>query len=1016
MSEKLLHAIVKLFAVLAKERITDEERSNIKEFLLLHLNREATREYMKLFDSFCSEKIKASAGDLEGMNPDDETLEFVGEWVLINEISDQINTALTHQQKVVLVEKIVELFLRDKQFSERQSNLIYHLGELIKIEQTVINELSGFVLYQHGDSFKSENALFISAKSPHKAVKHIVNENLDGSIVFLRIPTDEVYFVKYSGKNNLIFNGVPMSNGSIYVFPTGSSIKGEAITSMYYSDVVNQFVQNQVTGRITFNAENIHYRFLDGDQGIKGVNISEEGGKLVGIMGASGSGKTTLLNILNGTESPDEGKVMINGVDLHKEKSQARGVIGYVPQDDFLIEELSVYENLMYAARLCFRDKSEAQLDDLVKKILRNLGLMEIRALKVGSPLDKTISGGQRKRLNIGLELLREPTVLFVDEPTSGLSSRDSENIMDLLKELSLRGKMVFVVIHQPSSDIYKMFDRLLIMDVGGFPIYYGNPIEAVVHFKETVNMVNSDHGACHECGNINPEQIFSIIETKVVNEFGRFTEHRKVSPQQWNEIYLNKFCQSRLEPSNEKLKATHQVPNWLGQLKVFFSRDLFSKLKNAQYIFINLWEAPVLAIFLASLVRYNSGEGDYTYFSNNNIPVFLFVSVVVALFMGLTVSAKEIIKDRKILKREKFLQLSRSSYLLAKISILFGISAIQTGLYVFFACWILEIQGEWFTFWLVLFSVSAVANLMGLNISSAFKTTITVYILIPILLIPQLILSGVVVNFDRFNENFANKERVPIIGDTMASRWSFEALMVDFFVHNDFQRQFYDYEKVESTSRYYNLYYMDAMTTRLSELARALKDGSIDNDASAQKMKIVRNEFKHLLDDLGYDFFPQFELLNTKDFNLEVFEAALNYLVAVQQVYNNRRDVALADKDSLIQQLQASGQYDILRHNYHNDELSAQVRDSYSTQKIVEGKQELIRKYEPIYSDPKPRFFLDYRTSFYSAEKHFAGMYFPTLQFNLMVIWVMVFLMYFTLYFEIPERFITFFGRLTRW
>ena len=528
--------------------------------------------------------------------------------------------------------------------------------------------------------------------------------------------------------------------------------------------------------------------------------------------------------------------------------------------------------------------------------------------------------------------------------------------------------------------------------------------------------MVNSDHGACHECGNINPEQIFSIIETKVVNEFGRFTDHRKVSPMQWNEIYVSKFSQSKLSPSNEPLKKTHEVPTWFGQLKIFFMRDMYSKMKNVQYVFINLWEAPVLALFLSLLVRYNSGEGDYSYFHNNNIPVFLFISVVVALFMGLTVSAKEIIKDRKILKREKFLQLSRSSYLMGKVAILLIISAIQTGLFVLVSCLILEIQGLWWSFWIVLFSVSVVANLMGLNISSAFKTTITVYILIPILLIPQLILSGVVVNFDRFNENFANRERVPVIGDTMASRWSFEALMVEFFVNNKFQKKFYDYEKIESNSRYYNLYYMDAMSTRLSELARSLKDGSIENEESFRKMKIVRNEFKHLLDDLGYEYFPQFEQLTIEDFNLEVFEAALEYLASVQQVYNNRRDVAMAEKDALTSQLQQDSIYDDLRFKFHNDELWAQVRDSYSVQKLVEGENELIRKYEPIFADPKPRHSLDYRTPFYTPYKHFAGMYISTFFFNLLVIWIMVIVLYFTLYFEIPERFVNGFSNLVKW
>lgn len=1016
MNEKLLQAIVKLFAILAKERVTDEERLNIKEFLSLHLNREATREYMKLFDAHCAERIRASEEHLEKIETDEETLEFVGEWVHIAEISEQINQSLTHQQKIVLTEKIIELFLRDSKFSERQSNLIYHFGELIKVDQRVINEISEFILAKDPKNYCSENALHIGRENAANC-KFIEEPEIDGTLVFIRIPGDEIYFVKYLGKSDLLFNGLPLFPGSIHIFPTGSSIKLEGVAAIYYSDVINQFVKEKTLNKLTFVAEDIEFRFWKGTNGIKRVNIAEEGGKLVGIMGSSGSGKTTLLNILNGTEAPQKGKVLVNGIDLHKMGGKSRGAIGYIPQDDFLIEELSVYDNLKYAAQLCFKGLGVEEIEKLVKKTLKNLGLMEIRHLPVGSPLEKTISGGQRKRLNVGLELLREPTVLFVDEPTSGLSSQDSENIMDLLKELSLRGKMVFVVIHQPSSDIFKMFDSMLILDVGGYPIYYGNPVDAVVHFKETVNMVSTDHGACPECGNVNPEQIFNIIETKVVNEYGRFTDERKVSPEQWNEIYQNKFVKPKIQASDDHLSASHEVPNWGKQFQIFLKRDFFSKLKNRQYVLINLLEAPLLGIFLAALVRYNQGDGDYTYYQNNNIPVFLFISVVVALFMGLTVSAKEIIKDQKILKREKFLHLSRSSYLSSKILILFGISAVQTALFVIISCWILEIKGMvmiW-SFWLVLFSVSCASNMMGLNVSSAFKSTITVYILIPILLIPQLILSGVVVNFDRFNSRFANQERVPVIGDYITSRWAFEALMVDFFKNNQFEKHFYAYEKAESDSRFFNLFYLEALTTELGALTRAFKDEELGTEESQEKILIVKHEFEGFLDEFGFESFPEYQKISQESFDISVLTAGLEFLDATQRVLNNRRDQARKLRDSVTMELLHAGLYDDLKNRYFNEEISSMVRDSYSTMKIFPGKEELVRKYEPIYSEPKPRYFLDYRTSFYSPTKHLAGYFIPTPLFNVLAIWFMTLCLYLTLHFNIPRRFVAFFENLAR-
>ena len=157
-----------------------------------------------------------------------------------------------------------------------------------------------------------------------------------------------------------------------------------------------------------------------------------------------------------------------------------------------LIEELTVFQNLYYNARMCLDNLPETELTEVVNKTLTELDLYEIRDLKVGNTLNKVISGGQRKRLNIALELIREPTILFVDEPTSGLSSVDSEIVMNLLKEQTYRGKLVIINIHQPGSDIYKMFDKIMIIDKGGYQIFYGNPSEAIVYFKTMASFANA--------------------------------------------------------------------------------------------------------------------------------------------------------------------------------------------------------------------------------------------------------------------------------------------------------------------------------------------------------------------------------------------------------------------------------------------------------------------------------------------------------------------------------------------
>ncbi|MDH5396668.1 MAG: ATP-binding cassette domain-containing protein, partial [Cyclobacteriaceae bacterium] len=618
MSEELLRAVIKLFAIVARERITDAERENISEFLLVHLNQESVGHYLRLFDKYVAEyKVEKKSG----LDVDDETLVFVDEWSNIIKISKEVNKSLTITQKLILVIKIIELIYSGGEISERQENLMFYIAEALKLSKNQLDSLRGFVTGEDYEDLSTEDMLIIDEGSGQSAVAGPVMtaKNLTGIIAILRIPDIETYFIKYLGISTLYLNGIPFRSRTIDMFPTGSTIRGNKIKTIYYSDVINRFLMSEEMSRVTFSAEHIFYHFRSGKAGLQNIHFSEEGGKLIGLMGASGSGKSTLLNVLNGSERPSSGRVIINGVNVHDEPEKMEGVVGFVPQDDLLIAELTVFENLNFAAKLTFKDNTKEENAVLVGRILQSLGLSETAHLKVGSAFDKTISGGQRKRLNIALELLREPAVLFVDEPTSGLSSRDSENIMDLLKELSFKGKMIFVVIHQPSSDIFKMFDSLLILDAGGLEIYYGNPVEAVVYFKEIINAANKTQGGCPECGNINPEQVFDIIETRIVNEYGRLTQVRKVSPGQWYQYFKDNIKLPKIKHSREPLEVTQKIPGKLRQAGVFFHRDVKSKLSNKQYLAITLMEAPFLAFFMAYMVRYyatlNVDEPVYSFF-----------------------------------------------------------------------------------------------------------------------------------------------------------------------------------------------------------------------------------------------------------------------------------------------------------------------------------------------------------------------------------------------------------------
>lgn len=998
MSEPLLKAILKLFFIVAREDgVAVSERQKVKDFLNNHLNSKKVEEWLTYFDK------TAEAARLEIDTTVSEMQELLS-------YCKRINVELTKKQKVVLAKELIELILADGVISEKENDLVKAIAQAINVEEGDIALFKEFV--QIDGSATSENFL---AFGKDETVHH---RPFNGRLFFMFSKTSDSYFMKYEGSSELSLNNRVLKKGVIEIFPAGSSIRGNNMDPVYYSDVVSHFHDFPKGESISFEANGVYFTFPNGNLGLRNINIHESSGKLISLMGASGAGKSTLLHVLNGSEKPSSGEVLINGVNIHSQKGAIEGIIGFVPQDDLLLEDLTVFQNLFYAGKLCFGEMSDEELSSLVDTTLQNLGLLEIKDLKVGSPLEKTISGGQRKRVNIGLELLREPAVLFVDEPTSGLSSRDSENIMDLLKELSLKGKLVFVVIHQPSSEIFKMFDKLVIMDVGGYQIYYGDPVDAVVYFKDIIDMVDKEESQCIQCGNVNPEQIFNIIETRVVDEYGHTTQTRKILPEQWHEKFKS------LSPANERAKVSApppppvKTPGFLKQFKVFLVRDVLSKLSNRQYMIINFLEAPLLALLLAFIVRYYSGDENiaegYLFSKNVNIPSYIFMSIIVALFMGLTVSAEEIFRDRKILKREQFLNLSRGSYLMSKIILLVGISAVQTLLFVLIGNTILEIQGMYFAYWAVFFSCAFFANMLGLNISSAFNSAVTIYILIPILLIPQLLLSGVVVEFDKLNPQLSSESRVPFVGDLMASRWAMEATMVTQFKDNAYEKLFFEVDKRISDAEYKRLYWLPNLDTKIEYLANNFgQDDPEVREKIDYDIGVLRRELGKELRSIGRDKFPHFDQLTVQGLDPQVIAEAKKFSNALHNYYTARNNQALRDREAIVRKLNASPEmssaFRTLRAENENESVSQIVKNVTEMHRIVEVDGELVRKISPIYITPKDhKHALDFRTQFYTFEKHFLGAYIPTFWFNLSVIWFMSLLLIAMLYFDLLRKIVT--------
>ncbi len=443
-----------------------------------------------------------------------------------------------------------------------------------------------------------------------------------------------------------------------------------------------------------FVVRNLSYRFQDNTTGVDDISFEIDYGDLVAIMGPSGCGKSTLLNIINGFNKPKVGAVEINSYNLHKDYAALKDFLGYVPQDDLLFENLTVYENLYYNAKLRFPDKPEEDIKQLVEQVLEDIDMSEKRNIRAGSPTQRTLSGGQRKRLNIGLELLAGADIYFLDEPTSGLSSKDSEKIIELLQRLTLKGKIIFVVIHQPSPKIYRMFDKLLLLDKGGKTAYFGDAIDGLKYFKTHAQQV-SGQGSTDVLesvvveATVEPDLLLETLEEPLQDIDGVPLPQRKYSPSYWKEQFaaFRLFARRLTVEESERIPLPPPKELTLGQkwkqFKTLMARNFKNKVRDSSNLVITFFEGPILALAVSFILRLIPSSGEYSLFQNENLKIFIFLAVIISMFLAITNSIDEIIKDAAILLREKMLNIGNASYYLSKFITLTLVAIVQNALFI---------------------------------------------------------------------------------------------------------------------------------------------------------------------------------------------------------------------------------------------------------------------------------------------------------------------------------------------
>ena len=591
--------------------------------------------------------------------------------------------------------------------------------------------------------------------------------------------------------------------------------------------------------RVNLDSSKIRLVLGNGKTLCNNVYIRAKSGTVTAIMGPSGAGKTVFLNIINGYTTPSEGQILINKkLDLQIDYFNVRNFIGYVPQDDIMIPELTVRQSLNYRLRLKYPDMSSSIRNQLIKETCENLGFQGDRLnvflnTVIGSSESglRGLSGGEKKRANIAHELVLKPLLLILDEPTSGLSSVDTEYVVKLLRDLSRQnGLTIIATIHQPSRDAFKYFDDLFLIGLGGKVGYYGRAEKAVTYFEKTT--------ASSCTGRNPPEYLMSFFSdpqqcNQMATQFDQALNLFRKGSKDYNYLYdsyASTTTKNTGQPTGKNTQKSKSYGTFYQNFKQWFillQRNLHVLLKDKVNLFLLFGQVPIIAILM--LLAFHNFNYDNKkldtfsrkiyYFDQLKAPIekqgrripmdkllreattkaqenpdiisefggrnrgaIYFVLVAASIWFGIMGGCKEIVTEQHILKRELRSYINLKPCLFSKISMLILLAGCQTAILTAIVSPIL-LQLNFLPslkLWSVLWITSITSAALGLCISCFSPTYRFALTAVPLLLIPQLIFGGLV----RPLTNLENTTRWPqLIGTLTIQRWAFQAcLSVDTF------------------------------------------------------------------------------------------------------------------------------------------------------------------------------------------------------------------------------------------
>ena len=559
-----------------------------------------------------------------------------------------------------------------------------------------------------------------------------------------------------NSRNGTYVNGMRVS-GSALVQP-GQEIGLGSFRFQLLED--GGFAKRQYTGNVTIEVNGVCVNAPNGTPLLDPISLTIFPSELVALMGPAGAGKTTFLKALNGYTRPKSGLVLFNGSDLYRFYDRFRQQMSYVPQDDIVHSQLRVREALYFSAKIR-TDLTDTEIEQRIDRVLTSLGIHEKKYTIIGSPEHKVLSGGQRKRVNIAMELINDTPVIFLDEPTSGLSSYDAEGVIKLLKALSNEGKTIITTIHQPSLDIFKQFDSLIMIarDRGGRGAlaYFGPAHPDSIAFFDPESKPP-----------LSPEMVLSGLAKRSTAEWAGTYEQSK---------YKRLFVTERAgrmpsAPGAARFGAVRKFG--FGQWRTLVGRNVILKIRDRFQAAILLVQAPLFGL-LVGLVFHDLSSGDpvdpqaWAEYSSKMAGVH-FLMVVAAIWFGCNNSARDIVGEWSVYQRERMVSLKLPSYVFSKFAVSAALSLFQCMLLLAIVRSISGLQGDFAATLGILWMSSLVGAAMGLCASGLASTTEAAIAMLPLILLPMIALGGGIAPVAKM------KPAMRAIAMAVPSRWAMEA------------------------------------------------------------------------------------------------------------------------------------------------------------------------------------------------------------------------------------------------